>query len=255
VRLTGAGQLLVRHTEVILNRLAIAEADLEDLLDVRRGHLRLGAFPSAFVDLVSRALARFGTRHPNVEVSLSAVTLEHAVRRLEDGELDLAVTFEYDLGPSPTREAPPRVHLLDDPMYLVLGRDHPLARRPELALEDLHDERWVLFTHGGAASKLLHRAFSGAGYEPRVALETDDLLAVQGLVAAAVGITLVPGMALPALRRDLEVRALGPSLPLRQVFALWPTSGLSPSAEAMLAVLGDEARGLRAQLHPDGRSA
>ncbi len=248
VRLTGAGHLLVRHTEVVLQRLALAEAELEELLDVRRGRLRLGGFPSAFVDLVSRGLARFDAQHPQVEVTLSEVALEEAVRRLDDGELDLAVAFAYDVDPASAAEALPREHLLDDPMYLAVREEHPLASKPELTLADLREEHWVLFTQGGPASRELLRAFLAAGYEPRVALESDDLLAVQGLVAAGVGATLVPGMALPTLRADLAVRPLGPALPTRSVFALWPVSGLSPAASAMLGVLRDEAGGLRARL-------
>ena len=248
VRLTGAGQLLVRHTEVLLNRLALAEAELEELLDVRRGHLRLGAFPSAFVELVSRALAGFEAEHPGVEVSLTEVALEGAVRRLDDGELDLAVAFAYDVASAPTADALPREHLLDDPMYLALARDHPLAAKAHPTLQDLREEPWVLFTQGGPASRALLRAFLAAGYEPRVALESDDLLAVQGLVAAGVGATLVPGMALPTLRADLAVRPLTPALPTRSVFALWPGSGLSPAAEAMLGALRDKAAGLRERL-------
>ena len=70
VRLTDAGELLVRHADVVLSRLALAESELEELLAVRRGHLRLGAFPSAFVHFVPRSLVGFRARHPNVEVTL-----------------------------------------------------------------------------------------------------------------------------------------------------------------------------------------
>lgn len=254
VRLTGAGQLLVRHAEVILDRLALAETELGELLDVRRGRLRLGAFPSSFVDLVSRALADFRMVHPGIDVSLRELRLEDAVERLEGGQLDLAVTFEYDIALSSDAAELPRVDLLEDPVYLLLAADHPLAERPRLALADLRDEPWVQFTQGGWASRAIVRAFHTAGYDPRVVLETVDLLAVQGLVAAGVGITLVPGMALPALRPDLVVRSLSPTPATRRVFALWPSSGLSPSAAAMLTVLQGEADHLRAELD-DQRAA
>lgn len=247
VRLTGAGELLVRHADSILSRLDLAQAELEELLEVRRGRLRLAAFPSAFVDLVSRALAAFRIAYPGVEVSLSEVRLEDAVEQLDDGELDLAIVFEYKLGaPAPAEH--PRLHLLDDPMHLVMPGDHPLRNRNRLRLADLRDEPWLMYTQGGPAADTLGRAFGIAGFEPRVVLQIDDLLAVQGLVAAGVGSALVPRMALPSLRPGLRVRSLGKSLPTRQVSALWPTSGLSPSAQAMLDLLRIEAERLEAEL-------
>ncbi len=247
VRLTGAGELLVRHADSILSRLELAEAELEEHLHVRRGRLRLGAFPSAFIDLVSRSLASFRIAHPGVEVCLSEVSLEDAVKQLDDGELDLAVVFEYKLA-SVTFDEHPRKHLLDDPMYVVMPGDHPLRDRPKLRLADLRDEPWLEYTSGGPAAMQLRRAFSKAGFEPRVVLRIEDLLAIQGLVAAGVGSTLVPRMALPSLRPGLRVRTLGVSLPTRQVSALWPVSGLSPSAKAMLELLSSEAQRLQAEL-------
>ncbi len=248
VRLTGAGDLLVRHAESVLSRLEQAEAELEEHLQVRRGRLRLGAFPTAFVDLVARALVTFKAAHPDVEVALEEIWVESAFDRLDDGELDLALVFEYSLGTMFTDDEHPRLHLLDDLMYLVVGRDHRLAHAREVTLEDLRDEPWLEYTQGGPASRVLRHAFYSAGVEPRVMLEIDDLLAIQGLVVAGVGHTFVPGMALPALRPELIVRSLGDQLPTRRIYALWPTSGLSPAAEAMLRVLEQAALPLQDQV-------
>jgi DNA-binding transcriptional LysR family regulator len=260
VRLTGAGELLVRHADSILSRLDQAQAELEEHLEVRRGRLRLGAFPTAYVDLVSRALATFKSAHPRVEVSLEEVRLETAVDRLEDGRLDLALVFQYDIAAAePAFDDRTCMHLLDDLMYLVVNREHPLARRPEIVLTDLRDEPWLEYTQGGAASRVLHHAFHAVGIDPRVILEIDDLLAIQGLVVAGVGHTFVPGMALPALRPELVVRSLGEQLPTRRVYALWPGSGLSPAAAAMADLLQAAARPVQDQvregagLHPARR--
>ncbi len=247
VRLTGAGELLVRHAESVLSRLDQAQAELEEHLQVRRGRLRLGAFPTAFVDLVARALVTFKAAHPQVDVELEEIWVESAFDRLDDGELDLALVFEYSLS-TVLHEGHPRLHLLDDLMYLVVGRDHRLAHAREVTLEDLRDEPWLEYTQGGPASRVLRHAFYGAGIEPRVVLEIDDLLAIQGLVVAGVGHTFVPGMALPALRPELIVRSLGDQLPTRRIYALWPSSGLSPAAEAMLEVLEQAARPLQDQV-------
>ena len=248
VRLTGAGELLVRHAESVLSRLEQAEAELEEHLQVRRGRLRLGAFPTAFVDLVARALVRFKAAHPQVDVALEEIWVESAFDRLDDGELDLALVFEYALGNTVLPDEHPRLHLLDDFMYLVVSRDHPLAHARDVTLDDLRDEPWLEYTQGGPASRVLRHAFYSAGIEPRVMLEIDDLLAIQGLVVAGVGHTFVPGMALPALRPELIVRSLDDQLPTRRIYALWPKSGLSPAAEAMLRVLEEAALPLQDQV-------
>jgi DNA-binding transcriptional LysR family regulator len=182
-----------------------------------------------------------------VEVALREVSLEDGVARLDEGELDLSVSFEYPVAPVGLAGSHGRAELLEDPTYLLLRRDHPLAERDPLRLEDLREEPWVQFTHGDA-SRALYRAFVSAGYEPRIVLETDDLSAIQGLVVAGVGSTLVPGMALPTLRAGLVVRSLGAALPVRRVHALWPAGGAAPAAAAMVPILEGEGRRLSARL-------
>lgn len=249
VRLTEAGELLVRHADTVLGRLDRAESELKDLLSLRGGRLRFAAFPSAFVHLASASVAGLRARYPDVEVVLSEVGREDASARIESGELDLAVVWEYDFAPSDAGSGLRRTPLLDDRMYLVLPADHPAAERPRVRLRDLRDESWVQVTQGGPASRAIYRTFSRAGFEPRVVFETDDLLAIQGLVAAGVGASLVPGMSLPTLRQDLAVRALGDAVPVRHVFALTPGEGhRSPATAPMLAILTEEAEALRRRL-------
>jgi molybdate transport repressor ModE-like protein len=255
VRLTEAGQLLAKHADAVLNRLAVAEAELQELLDVRRGRLRLGAFPSAFVSLVPGAVAEFRDRHPAVELALSEVGLEEAVDRLTAGDLDLAVVFRYDVGgsagiPSELLATP----LIDDPMYLVLAGDHPLAARRQIRIEDLAGESWIQATRG-PSSHAIYDAWRRVGFEPRIVFETDDLMAVQGLVAAGVAFTLLPALALESLRDDLVVRSLGNATPIRHVLALSLAAYRSAAASAMLAILergAADARGESASAAPAG---
>ena len=247
VRLTEAGALLVRHADAVLGRLERAEQELRDLLELRSGRLRLGAFPSAYVRLVSASIAELRLRHPGVEVVVSEVGLEDGAAKVASGELDLAVVFEYDLAPSGDGEGLTRTPILDDPMYLILPRGHPAAALPRLRLRDLKDEAWIQVTQG-PASRAIYRTFARARFEPRVVFETDDLFTIQGLVAAGLGASLVPGMAFPTLREDLEVRSLGDAGPRRRVFALSPSGVERAGATApMLEILREEA----GRLHED----
>src|SRR5918998_460321 len=118
VRLTEAGEAVVRHAEAILARLAEAESELEAIAGLQGGRLRMAAFESAGATLMPLAIAAFRERHPAVELSLSLSEPEDCVPQLKSGELDLGIVFE-----SAVREhhdGIDRVHLLEDPMYVVL---------------------------------------------------------------------------------------------------------------------------------------
>lgn len=239
VRMTEAGELLVRHADAVLARLDRAEAELADLVALRRGRLRFGAFPTAFVALVPAALAALRSEHPGVETTLSEVGLEEAAERVEAGELDLAVAFAYDEPSLPPTVR--RVPLLDDPMHLILPRNHPAADRRRLKPAHLKDEPFIQLALG-PASRAVYAALAHAGFAPQVVFETDDVLAIQGLVAAGAGVSLMPGMALPTLRPELVTRSLGSAVPARKVFALIPAEGpRAPAATPMLTLLEREA--------------
>src|SRR5919107_2257440 len=145
VRLTEAGEALVRHTEAILARLAEAEAELEAIAGLKGGRLRMASFESAGATLMPLAIAAFRVRHPAVELSMTLLEPEDSIPQLRAGELDLAITFRDAHGPG-LDEGLAHQHLIDDPMYLVLPRSHPLATKRNLRLADLAGEAWI----GGA---------------------------------------------------------------------------------------------------------
>src|SRR5919198_108477 len=139
VRLTDAGRALVQHADVILARLADAEAELEAIAGLRGGRLRLVAFPSAGATMMPEAIARFRPRHPAVELPLAPADPEPAIIKLRAGEADLVLDITGAFRP-PRDDGIERVHLLDDPMYVALPKDHPLANKRNLKLEELADE-------------------------------------------------------------------------------------------------------------------
>src|SRR3954447_8811527 len=141
VRLTDAGEAVVRHAEAIMARLAEAEAELEAIAGLRGGRLRLASFESAGSTLMPLAIAAFRQQHPAVELSMSLAEPDDSLPLLRSGDLDLAIVF--DTAAVPVAASVDRRHLLDDPMYLALPGDHPLAHRRRLRLEDLAGEAWV----------------------------------------------------------------------------------------------------------------
>jgi len=241
VRLTDAGRALVSHADAILARLSDAEAELEAIAGLRGGRLRLVSFPSAGATVMPQAIARFRERHPAVELSLEPAEPEDGLAMLRSGDADVALSCEASFTANDD-DGIDRRRLLEDPMYLVLPSGHPLARKPGLGLEDLAEEAWIMGSLCGACpdAQVLLRACTRAGFEPRIAFHSDDYLAIQGFIAAGVGVSLIPDLALVAVRDDVIVRSLGSDAPARRIVAATLADGYcSPAKTAMLDVLGE----------------
>ncbi len=241
VRVTAAGQALVEHAEGILARLEAAEAELSAIAGLRAGRLRMASFPTAGSTLMPLAIATFSSRYPEIELTLSEGEPEEIAPRLHAGEFDLALLFEFD--ESAAVEPLTRIELLDDPMYLALPLEHPLASKSGLRLGDLRGEAWVQTSRSSPCARHVVRSCHAAGFEPNVSFESDDYQTVQGLVAAGVGVALIPELALSVVREDIAIRALAPRPPVRKVIAAAPTDArLSPATPAMVGILEDAAK-------------
>ncbi|MFG2045203.1 LysR family transcriptional regulator [Dactylosporangium sp. NPDC048998] len=191
VRLTPAGRLLAERAEEILGRLDAAEAELAEHSGLRAGRVRLAAFPSALGSFVPLAAARFAAAHPDVELQFVEAEPPEALRLLRAGEADLAVVFDY----APPREDTFRLTpLFDEPLHLVTrpGQEGELA--------SFARTRWIAGCERCRES--LVRRCAAAGFVPDIAFTTDDYVAVQALVAAGLGVTILPDLALRAHRSD-----------------------------------------------------
>jgi DNA-binding transcriptional LysR family regulator len=243
LRLTAAGEALVRHADGILASLEAAEAELAAIAGVRGGRLRMASFPTAGATLMPLAIAGFRASHAGVELSLAEGEPEDTVPRLLAGEFDLALVFEFTGAGAPAPAELERLDLLEDPMHVALPARHPLASRPALELEQLAGEAWVQTSEHSPCARHVVRACHAAGFEPNVAFESDDYQTVQGLVAAGVGVALIPELALSNVRTDIVIRALAPESPARRVMAVTPAgTRRAPAAAAMLGVLSEVAR-------------
>jgi DNA-binding transcriptional LysR family regulator len=238
VRVTPAGKALVEHAEGILARLEAAETELSAIAGLRAGRLRMASFPTAGATLMPLAIATFRANHPEIELTLAEGEPEEIAPRLRAGEFDLALLFEFDEPLDTDVDNLTRVELLQDPMYLALPREHPLAAKNGLRLAELHGEAWVQTSRSSPCARHVVRSCHAAGFEPNVSFESDDYQTVQGLVAAGVGVALIPELALSVVREDIVIRALSPRPPVREVIAAAPSDArLSPATPAMLEIL------------------
>ena len=246
VRLTDAGRTLVEHAEVVIARLAAAEAELEAIAGIRGGRVRLSSFPSAGASLLPPAVARFTQRHPEVELNFTEQEPEEAVQMLRAAELEVALVFEYRGLSQPDferlYEGIELRHLIDDPMYLALPREHPAARKSRVRLADVRDDTWIQTDTTGPCGRLHLAACAAAGFEPKIGFQSDDYNVVQGLIAAGVGVSLLPALSLTNVREDIVVRSLGRAAPTRKIAAATLVGRYrSPATEAMLAILSEVA--------------
>jgi len=204
VRLTEAGEALARHGATVGAALRAATAEVSAIAGLRAGRVRLVAFPSSSATLVPRALVALRTAHPGLSVTLDEAEPPEALRMLRSGECDVALAFDYpgvalgrgedDLAGLVTR------HLLDEPTLVALPADHPAADHDALALADLAGERWIAGCPRCRGHLLT--AADACGFAPEIAFATDDYVAVLALVAAGLGVALLPDLVRPVAERQ-----------------------------------------------------
>jgi DNA-binding transcriptional LysR family regulator len=236
VRLTQAGELLVGHADAILDRLDAAESQLEALSQLRGGRLRIGAPATANATLIPLAVRAFDAEHPDVELRLDEAISSELIERLASGDLDIAIVANADRLP----ELPGELvleHLMDDPLHLALPRDHPLAQADQVRMADLAGESWIE-GRDPVCAEPLRVAARAAGFEPKICFESAQWLGKQGLVAAGVGVTLIPTLALANVREDIVLRSLGPDTPHRKIALATLGCGYeAPAVDPMRQVL------------------
>jgi DNA-binding transcriptional LysR family regulator len=234
VRLTDAGELLVGHAEAVLGRLKDAEAELNELLGMESGRLRMSTLTSAAATIMPLAIAEFRKRLPRVELSVSMVDPASVLPLLRAGELDLALCND----PAHSALADiDSVRLFDEPMLIALPEEHPLAQREHLALTDLASERWMLGTTVSCPDACgFIRACHAAGFEPQIAFHNDDYTAILGFVAAGVGVAPVPEMVARNASRNIAICSLAEPL-TRPIVASLPAGYTPRPALAMIEIL------------------
>jgi DNA-binding transcriptional LysR family regulator len=224
IRLTQAGQLLADRAAEIIGRVDAADAELSAHVGLRAGKVRLAGFSSAIGSLVPRAMAALAREYPGLQISLFDTHPPEGLEMLRAGEVDVAVIFRYD-ETAPEPDGIRLHHLLDDPIYLLSARAGDTIAR-------LRDATWIAGCDR-CRSHLLDLC-AKEGFTPDIAYTSDDMVVMQALVAARLGVTTIPGLALRAHRSEGITATELPGAD-RHVFAA--TYGEPPDPPATAAVL------------------
>ena len=235
VTLTPAGRTLFSHAELLLAQMSDAEAELAEIGSAVENRVRLGAFATAGATIVADALVRVRAERPELAVSLVEGSLSETMERVRSRHIDIGVVFDDPLHPIPTDEHTEVRYLYDDPLLLALPRRHPLAREDVIDLVALCDDEWI----AGAGpetpcSLILAAACQAVGYEPRIAFSSGNYQVVQRLVAAGVGIALVPELALFGAHPEVVTRRVAPATRYRRVAVATRVGCHTPGVETML---------------------
>lgn len=229
IRLTPEGELLARRAAEIVGRVDAAAAELSAMVGLRTGRVRLAGFQSALSTLVPSAAAAMRRDHPGIELSLVDAHPEVALTMLRAGEVDAAIGFRYDdTAPDDVRG----IHLFDDPMYL-------LSREAGQTLLDHRESAWI------AGCERCRREFLDAcqvvGFTPRIAYTTDEITVEQALVAAGLGVTTIPGLALRTHRLPGVEATEIPHFRRRVYVATYGEPPDPPATAAFVSALRDAA--------------
>ncbi|MEV4971419.1 LysR family transcriptional regulator [Streptomyces scopuliridis] len=232
MRLTQAGEALVRHATGILAGLTAAEEEIAAIAGLRAGRVRLVSFPSGSSTLVPTALAALRAAHPGTRVSLVEAEPPSSAVMLRDGECDVALAFRYGGHGAEWDDLVVRPLLVDRLVGLV-PEGHRLADAGTVAIAELAAESWIAGCP--RCRTQLVDACEAAGFTPRIDFATDDYPAVIGLVAAGLGVAVLPELAMESVRTEgVRTLTVEPSVHREIVALTLPDLAQVPAVAATL---------------------
>ncbi|WP_438319795.1 LysR family transcriptional regulator (plasmid) [Streptomyces sp. HUAS TT3] len=230
VRATPAGEVLLDAEQGVRSALAAASAELDAMRTGTAGRIRLGAFASAATSIVPQALAQLHAAYPDVQVSLCQLEPEAGYSRLKRGDMDLALSYDYDFIPVSPPRMLRRTLVARDPVVAVVPADHPLADREVIDLASLASETWIAAPEAALRLELLSQMAKTPGFQARLQYEGDDFNTVLGFVAAGLCVALMPQLALPRTRPEIAARPLANPQLTRFIYAVRINTRHAPRA-------------------------
>jgi len=237
LQLTSAGKLFLGRVEGVMAELDRAVREVQEFLDPAKGEIRIGFPHSLGISLLPTLVAGFRRIQPEVKFRFRQGTYTSLIRDVMEREIDLAF-----ISPLPERHNHVAGELmLTEELYAILPPGHPLADREEIRLEELSAEPFVLFNEAYSLRSIVLEACERAGFKPRIEFEGEETDTIRGLVAAGMGVSLLPEMALTetSLLQPVKLRVTEP--PVTRTVGIIRRSGeaLPPVAEGFRRYLNE----------------
>jgi DNA-binding transcriptional LysR family regulator len=250
VRLTDAALVLVEHADALLERAALAEADLAAASGAVTGRARIAGFESVALRLALPAMEALARDAPRLRCELVEAEPEQALPALALGDVDLVLGDEWQHQPWRLPAALERHELLRDPVHLVLPARHPAARRHPHAvpLAELAGEAWTTGQAGMGWEEMIQRTCRAhGGFDPDIRHRTIDATVSLALVARGLAVTLLPELVLPGRRAGIALRRIAGGSVGRSIFAVTRIADAArPSTQALVAAVRGAAADLPA---------
>lgn len=220
VRLTDAAEILVRHADRILLMVEMAASDLEEFRGAAVGELSIAAFPTAARGLAPPALRKLAESHPQLQIRLREAEPHEAVQLVARGEYDLAIVQDWFNVPLAIPEGLAKASIVDDQADIALPPGHPLAHRDKVDLDELAGASWVSQSPGAICRDWLVHTLRSRDVEPRIEHMADEYATQLAIVAAGLGIAVLPRLGRCDVPPGVTIVEVNPAL-TRHVYAIW----------------------------------
>jgi DNA-binding transcriptional LysR family regulator len=248
VRLTDPALVLVDHADALLERAALAEADLAAAAGTVAGRGRIAGFQSAALRLALPAMDALARDAPRLRCELIEAEPEQALPALALGDVDLVLGDEWQHQPWRLPAGLQRHELLRDPVHLVLPARHPTARRHQDAvpLAELAGEAWTTGHVGMAWEEMTQRTCrEHGGFDPDIRHRTNDATVSLALVAGGLAVTLLPRLPMPEHAPGVTLRPIAEGSVSRAILAVTRAADAArPSTQALVAAVRNAAEAL-----------
>lgn len=237
LQLTPVGRLFLERVEGVMAELDRAVREVHEFLDPELGEVRIGFPHSMGISLLPTVVAAFRRDHPGVKFRLRQGTYTSLIRDLVSGEIDLSFVTPFP----EDHDLISGEQLLSEELYAVVPKQHHLAGRESIRLDELRHDPFVMFSDAYSLRSIVHEACRAAGFVPMIGFEGEETDTIRGLVAAGLGVGLLPEMALTEISplEPAKIRISEPKVTRTIGLARRKDEKLTPVAELFRRFLID----------------
>lgn len=187
ITLNAYGRIFLNRVNRAMQEITIGQQEIQDLLDPLKGSVSLGFIHSQGSNLIPDLLGLFRKSFPEINFMLYQNLTNQILDQLEAGEIDFCLCSQPLF-----REHVQWIQLLIEEIILIVPKDHPLAQRSTVKLNELSEEPFIAFKKELSLGEIIDQIFKEAGFTPKITFEGEEVGTVTGLVAAKLGIALIP---------------------------------------------------------------